>query len=942
LCVMRFGSRKCGISLKALIQVALATLLLTAATALGQTDIPNVYQYAGNGNIGTDGDGCLAANANLNPTFSMSTDPAGNLYIADPAGSRIRRVDRATGIITTYAGTGTPGFSGDNGPATSAQFDGPLGIAFDSAGNLYISDNLNYRIRRVDAATGIVATVAGNGTFGFGGDGGLATDAEFGMVYGVALDPAGNLYIGDDHNYRVRKVDAATGIISTIAGNGTGGFAGDGETAKSAEFLGELYLALDAAGNIYIADTANFRIRKVDAATGIITTVAGNGTQGYSGDGGLGVNAELGEPLALVSDPAGNITFVDTSNNRVRRVDATSGIITTIAGNGMSGFGPMGGPAVDSAIYGPSAVAFDPAGNMYIDVQGVTQILIVGPQPNFSPIATSTSLKASPTTLLAGQPLTLTATVTASACTTPGGTVSFLNGSAPLGIASLDGTGVATLDLTPALGDYSITASYAGASSDAPSTSAPPMLVTVIAPQVQTTTLLTANPTTLSIGQTLTLTAGVSASSGAMPSGFVTFNNGTTDLGSAKLNASGVATLQLMPAAGSYSITAYYTGSSTDAASTSAPPAPVSVTAAATTTSLAASASTVAQGQPIILTATVTATTGPAPSGSVAFYLTGAETSSPTAALNASGVASVTLSALPTGIYHVYAGYAGTSSDAPSSSSPPLTFTVTLPITETALTASPNPAAFGASVTLTATVSNPTSIPTGTVAFYDGTNLLATKNLADGAAAFSTSILAAGSHDMTAAYTPTAVFSASKSTVLVEVVSIASFSISAAPGSRSVYTGEAAAYTIKTAPASGFTLPVALSCAQLPANTTCTFSPASISGGSGSSSLVIQTTSPSPSATNLLSISSGRVAMLAALLLFFMPHRRMCRLRNALVVLLAFFVLCTAITACSGGGSLSGGTPVGSHAILLTGTVTNGVDSLSQNTTVTLNVNSLF
>jgi len=1256
---------------------------------------PFIYQYAGNGNFGSGGDGCSAANAHLDPVFSLASDAAGNLYIADFESNRIRRIDHATGIITTYAGSGTPGFSGDNGPATSAQLDAPYGITLDAAGNLYIADFYNYRIRKVDAATGMITTVAGDGTHGSGGDKGQATSAEIGEVYGVATDTAGNLYIGDDSNFRIRKVNAATGIITTVAGNGTPGYGGDGGPATSAEFFGLLDLALDQAGNIYISDTENVRVRKVDAATGIITTIAGNGVQGYGGDGGPGTSAELDQPEAIASDAAGNVTFADIFNNRVRRVDAATGVITTVAGDGTQGFGPMDGPAIDSALNEPAAVALDAAGDIFIDVNGVTQILVVGAQPNFPLIATATSLVAAPTALLAGQPLTLTATVTASACTTPAGTVSFYNGAALLGTASLNGSGVATLGLNPAAGNYSLTASYGGSSIDAPSQSAPPVLVTVNGILISTTTTLNAVPTTLSFGQSLTLTASVSAVSGGTPTGTVTFYNGSALLGSGTLSATGGATLQLTPAVGSFSITASYGGNSVDAPSVSTPVAvvvspatayspdiytiagdgiggyggdgvlatsaelnspwdptvdaagnlyiadtannrirkvdattgiistvagnghfgyggdggpatsaeiayPYGVTADAagnlyiadngnnrvrrvdastgiiatvagdgtfafsgdggpatkagvknpvsialdalgdmyisepddsrirkveaatgiiatvagdgvfgysgdggpatsaemeapweialdasgnlyiadwddhcvrkvdaatgiigtvagngiagasgdggpatsaefyypyglaldasaniyisdefdsrvrvvnaatgiitafagdgtagfggdagpaidaelsdpaglavdakgnlyiadyannririvgqkpryssvpTTTSLTAVPATLAVGQTLTLTATVTAAAGPTPGGTVTFHLTGPDSVPQlSATLNTSGVASVTLSALPVGVYHVYAAYTGSSNDAPSNSSPPLTVNVTLPATTTSLSASPNPAAFGASVTFTATVSNATSTPTGTVSFYNGTALLGTKTLLSGVADLSTSTLSAGSHGISAVYTPTPAFSPSKSSVLVEVISIDSFSIAASPGSRAVYTGEAASFTVKLTPASGFTLPVALSCSQLPANTTCTFSPASVSGSSGSSTLTVQTTAPSPSKTTSASLRVSRITALAALLLFFIPRRmgRNRRAWNAVVALVAFLAVAGAVTGCSGGGSLSGGTPAGSHSLTLTGTATNGVDTLSQNTTVTLQVNSLF
>ena len=217
----------------------------------------------------------------------MAVDASGNLYIADTGNNRIRKVS-ATGIITTVAGNGSAGYSGDGGPATSAQLDGPEGVAVDGSGNLYIADTCNNRIRKV-SATGIITTVAGNGSAGYSGDGGPATSAQLSLPAGVAVDGSGNLYIADSGNNRIRKV-SATGIITTVAGNGSPGYSGDGGPATSAQLNQPAGVAVDASGNLYIADSSNNRIRKV-SATGIITTVAGNGFDGYSGDGGPATSA---------------------------------------------------------------------------------------------------------------------------------------------------------------------------------------------------------------------------------------------------------------------------------------------------------------------------------------------------------------------------------------------------------------------------------------------------------------------------------------------------------------------------------------------------------------------------------------------------------------------------------------------------------------------------
>ena len=335
-----------------------------------------ITTVAGNG-TGYWGDGGPATTAGLNSPWGLALDAAGNLYIADTYNNRIRKVT-ASGNITTVAGNGTGGYSGDGGPATSASFWRPRGVAVSVGGDLYIADGANNRIRKVVAATGFVTTVAGNGRLDYSGDGdgGPATNAEIWGPYGVALDTAGNLYIAANGHNRIRKVAAATGIITTVAGNGTTGYSGDGGPAASAQLSFAEGVAVDAAGNLYIADTDNSSIRKVVAATGIITTVAGNGRFGYSGDGGPATGAQLGFPEGVAVDAAGNLYIADTSNNAVRKVAAATGIITTVAGNGWSRYPGDGGLATEAAIWQPHSVATDAAGNLYIVAENAIRLLV--------------------------------------------------------------------------------------------------------------------------------------------------------------------------------------------------------------------------------------------------------------------------------------------------------------------------------------------------------------------------------------------------------------------------------------------------------------------------------------------------------------------------------------------------------------------------------------
>ena len=289
----------------------------------------------------------------------------------------------AAGDISTVAGTGTGGFSGDGGPATSAQLNSPIGVAVDSSGNLFISDDANSRIRKVDTS-GNISTVAGTSTAGFSGDGGPATSAQLNFPSGVALDSSGNLFIADTSNRRVRKLDTS-GNISTVAGNGTLGSSGDGGPATSAELSVPFGVAVDSSGNLFIVDGFTHTVRKVDTS-GIISTVAGVGTAAFSGDGGPATSAHLNNPNDLVVDSSGNLFIADRNNHRIRKVD-TSGDISTVAGTGTSGFSGDGGPATSAKLKSPEAVAVDSSGNLFIADRFNHRIRKVDTSGNISTVA---------------------------------------------------------------------------------------------------------------------------------------------------------------------------------------------------------------------------------------------------------------------------------------------------------------------------------------------------------------------------------------------------------------------------------------------------------------------------------------------------------------------------------------------------------------------------
>jgi sugar lactone lactonase YvrE len=334
---------------------------------------------SGPGNLpegGYGGDGGPAASAVLNLPTSVAVGPAGDIYFCD-WNARIRKVDIRTGLVATIAGTGIRGFAGDGGPAVSALLGGPGRIAVDDAANVYFADAYNQRVRQVSAATGIITTVAGNGSEIDRGESGVAIQVGIGIPSGIAVDAAGNLYISNGAD-RVRKVEAGTGNTFIVAGAGGSRSSGDGGPAVLAQIDQPSGVALDAAGNLYIAARRENRIRKVDAATGIITTIAGaslgadSGVMGFvtyqgffSGDGGPAIRAFLNDPEGVAVDHAGNVYISDTMNYRVRRIDAATGIIHTIAGTGVRGFSGDGGLALNAQITTPAGLSIDPAGRVY-------------------------------------------------------------------------------------------------------------------------------------------------------------------------------------------------------------------------------------------------------------------------------------------------------------------------------------------------------------------------------------------------------------------------------------------------------------------------------------------------------------------------------------------------------------------------------------------------
>jgi sugar lactone lactonase YvrE len=326
-------------------------------------ELPSGYVTTIAGGASFADDGALATTANLHPN-KAAIDREGNILIADIQDNRVRRIDVRTGIITTIAGSGFAGFSGDGGPAVAASLQGPSDVAIDDRGNILIADTLNNRIRRVDSLSGIIDTVAGSDGFNLG-DGGPAVGASIRFPEGIALDRAGNFFIADTYQHRVRRVDAATGRIATVAGNGVAGFSGDGGPGTQARLGSPTSVAVDSEGNLFIAEKRNHVVRRLDSLTGRIETVAGSGSKGFAGDGGPAAESLLDNPSDLDIDPAGRLLIADTDNHRIRVLAGE--VIETVVGGGRPGdFVGDGELATDARLAYPRGLAVDSSGSVYV------------------------------------------------------------------------------------------------------------------------------------------------------------------------------------------------------------------------------------------------------------------------------------------------------------------------------------------------------------------------------------------------------------------------------------------------------------------------------------------------------------------------------------------------------------------------------------------------
>jgi DNA-binding beta-propeller fold protein YncE len=336
-----------------------------------------IRTVVGTGEAGYSGDDGPAVSATLREPFMCAFDTSGNMFFCEARNHVVRRVDASTGHVTTVAGTGAAGYGGDDGQATGATLNEPYSLEVDAGGNIYVVDRLNAAVRRIDGDTGVIITVAGTGEPGYSGDGGPGNLAQLREPNDCFLDGRGGLLIADIQDQRVRRLDLETGIIDTFAGNGEKARGGDGMPARQASILGSRAVCMDQHGNTYIAEREGNGVRVVTAG-GIMGTVAGaSAERGYTGDGGSALSATWGAPKALRCDAAGNVIVVDTENHAIRKIDVNTGVVTTIAGGQLGGHGD-GGPATEAGLDRPHGCGITVNGQIYIADSNNHRIRVVG------------------------------------------------------------------------------------------------------------------------------------------------------------------------------------------------------------------------------------------------------------------------------------------------------------------------------------------------------------------------------------------------------------------------------------------------------------------------------------------------------------------------------------------------------------------------------------
>lgn len=692
-------------------------------------------------------DGVLATQASIFLPMGLAVDTAGNFFLADSSNNRIRRVDAQSGLISTVAGNGTPSYGGDGGLATAAMVNSPGGLLLDGAGNLFLADTNNHIIRRIDAVSGIITTIAGvPASQGYSGDGGAATAAHLSAPEGLAFDAGGDLLIADTGNHVVRRVDASSGIITTIAGTGTAGFGGDNGLATAAKLNTPWSLAVALDGSIAIADSRNNRVRSI-SSTGVITTVAGSGTAGFSGDGQAAAAAELNAPVAVAIDPAGDLYIADSGNNRVREVSAATGAMATIAGIDSEQFSGDGGPSTVASLYGPYALYLDGDANLFIAdmfhnrVRRISSsaLSIQYPTMRVGKLSAPQSegfVNAGNATLIFSSLVLNNAAIDNSTDNTTCAATLAPAGSCTFGI-----------EFAPTIVGDNVQGSVAfssDAASPAPLVSLSGQVLSVEPTSVALVS--STNPSLVGSGVTFTATV---TSADTSRTGTVAFKDASTQLCSVTLSSSGTATCTTSTLAlGSHTISAYYSGDGNNAASTS--PVLNQIVKQSPTLTLTVSPNPSPVTAAVTLSLAVSAPTG-TPSGSVTFY--DGSTSLGTATLSGAATATLSTPAFVPGVHHLSVQYAGDTNNM-SATSNTVSEEVDQAATNTTLSTSNASPTVGSSIMLTASVTSAAGpAPTGSVTFTDNGAFLSTIALgSNGLAALTLSSLPPGNDSIVANY----------------------------------------------------------------------------------------------------------------------------------------------------------------------------------------------
>jgi sugar lactone lactonase YvrE len=839
----KIGSRRrsAGIQLAAqvLVLLSLTGALHAQGPVLSVSPGNTIHTIAGNGAAFFSGDNGPATSAALAKPTSVAVDAAGNIYVADAHNHRVRLVD-TSGKITTFAGNGVQGFLGDGGPATSASLNTPTSVAVHNT-TVYIADSENNVVRAVSGGTITTFAGSGVGAEGYSGDGGPAVVALLNCPRGVAVDANGNLYIADTKNHVVRQV--VGGTITTLAGNGQQGFRGDNGPAIAASLDTPSSVAIDPSGNVFIADTHNQRIRQVSG--GKISTFAGDGALGFLGEGTPAVNAAFDHPLGVAADGTGNVYIADSNNQRIRKVDA-AGTITTVVANGQEAFFGDSGPPVLASLDTPSA-ALPFNGRLLVTDKDNQRIRLVDPTsvPVADQIVGTTSGPNGVTLSNVGG-----GTLTLNSATLSSGDFSLAGGgscgsSFPV---SLAGGSSCTLHIVfaptivgPRSGTLQITDNATGS----------PQSMTVVGNGIQdnTTLALASSQSTTTYGGSVTLTATITpsvATTAPSPTGTVSFADGANALGSSQLNAGAASFSTSTLSAGSHTITATFTGDSD------------------------------------------------------------------------------------------YSGNSGSFTQLVNKATP----TVTLAI-------QPNAIVLGQSAVLTATVNSSAGVPTGTVTITDNSTSLGNAPVNASGVATLTVTLTGGSHALVAVYNGDANFATFSSATIN--AQLANFTVSSQPANATIRTGQMTTFTISITPAAGFTSPVTLSCSNVPTAAACSFSQSTVTpnGATVSTMMTFRTSmtasgGPFGPRTAPFQPIFLLIGILAVWQLWLWRNRRLLQPRwlTACAILTIVFLGIGCASGPSSGSSGSGSsqtTPPGTYAVTVTGS-TSGAGSQSQSLTLGITV----